>query len=163
MTTTETAVDCTTLAIEQVAEIIAGLAVFQSECNTAHPSESAARERIYKSYYRVKEQDVDPPFAIIFESAGTRWDRLADGTQTPKGEVFLHLGMRMQSDDDPEGEERRFNNFHGQISQAISQYNGAGYRLLTTITDPPSRTHPKDQGSTTPIWEVGYTVEWSAF
>ncbi len=161
MTTTENALDCTTFAIEQVADIIAGHAVFQAECRIA--GESEARTRIYKSYYRVRDQEPDPPFAIIFESAGTRWDRLADSTQIPKGELFLHLGLKMNSDDDPEGEERRFNNFHGQLAQAMSQYYGAGYRLLTTITDPPSRTHPKDQGATLPIWEVGYTVEWSAF
>jgi hypothetical protein len=159
--TTETAVDCTTLAIEQVAGIIAGHAVFQSAVNAT--SEDEARTRIFKSFYRPPEQEVDQAFAVVFEQPGTRWDRLSDGTQIPKGTVFLHLGYPMELSEDNEGEERRFNNWHGQLAQAVSEYYGPGYRLLTTITDPPSRTHPKDEGSTVAIWEVGYSVEWSCF
>ena len=158
----DAAIDCTTHAIEQVADIIAGVTAFRDAVDA--DSEAEARERIYKSFYRPPDQEVDLAFAVIFEQAGTRWDRLADGTQLPRGTLFLHLGLPMENSEDNEGEERRFNNWHGQIAQAISEYYGEGYRLLTTISDPPRRTSPADEGSqAVEMWEVGYNVEWSCF
>jgi hypothetical protein len=159
MTTTETAVDCTTLAIAQVADILAGHAVFQEAVGLYSADE--ARERIFKSFYRPQEQTIEKALAVVFESAGTRWEVRADSTVLPKGELFLHLILMMENADDAEGEERRFNNFHGQLAQAISTYNGPGYRMLTTMTDPPARTHPKDEGAQKPRWDVGYTIAWS--
>ncbi len=161
MTTTENALDCTTFAIEQVADIIANCAAFQEA--VSRYSADDARGRIFKSYFKLPEKDVTAPYAVIFESAGTSWERRADSTQLPRGELFLELCLLIQNDDDPEGEERRFNNWHGQIAEAISSYTGAGYRMLTTQTDPPARTHPKDQGATTPRWNVGYSIAWSPF
>jgi hypothetical protein len=161
MSTTENAADCTTHAIEQLARIIATCGVFQESIPAV--DEETAREHVHKSYYRIAEGEAETPYANIFESAGTRWVRQSDGTQLPMGELFLHLCIGMESDDDPEGEERRVNNWHGQIAAEISSYNGAGYKMLTVMTDPPSRTHPADQGSTQNVWEVGYTVSWSCF
>lgn len=154
--TTEIAVEPTTHAIDQLAEIVAGHAAFQEAVKKYHKDE--ARAHVYPSYYRVAEQRVDAPFAVIFESAGVRWDRRSDTTVLPFGELFLHLGLLMDSDD-AVLEERRFNNWHGSIAQAISSYNGPGYRMLTTVSDPPARTAPQNQ-AVPPLWEVGYNVSW---
>ena len=161
MTITELALEPTTLAIEQVASIVSGLAVFQEA--VAKYSSDQARESIYKSYFRPPDLRIPGPIAVIFELPGSTWDRRSDTTVLPKGEIFLHLWLPMNLPDDPEGEERRFNNFHGQIAKAIADYIGPGFRLIPTITDPPAHTHPKDQGATQPFWNVGYTIAWSAF
>jgi hypothetical protein len=157
---TEIPVDPVTIAIEQVAGIVSGNGAWQE--SVARYSKEESREFIVKSFLRVPDQQVDHPWAIIFELPGYTWPRLADGLVMPRGSLFLHLVNPMDAPD-PELEERRFNNWHGQIVQGIARHRGAGYLFIATQTDPPTRTAPKDEASQRPFWEVGYSLEWSPF
>lgn len=157
--TTELAVDPVTIAIEQVAEIIAGNAAWQE--SIARYSELEAREFIRKGFLEVPDQQVEHPWAIIFDLPGYSWERRADGVSMPKGSLFLHL-VNPQETPDSELEERRFNNWHGVIVRDIAAAE-VGYRFKPTLTDPATRTSPKDSGAQLPFWDVGYTLEWSPF
>jgi hypothetical protein len=158
-TTTEAPAEPTTLAIQQVADIVAGTAEWMGSVGQYDPD--AAREFIRKQFARPPEGRVDHPWAIIFELPGARWNRLGDGVTMPRGELFLHL-LRPQDSPDPELEERRFNNWHGRIAKALSRYTGAGYRLATVLTDPPMHTAAESE-AVQGFWQCGYTIEWSPF
>lgn len=158
--TTEPALDPVTIAIEQVASIVSACAAWQESVQRYSPDE--AREFVVKSFYRVPEGQVTHPFAIVFELPGMAWSKRSDTTVLPSGQVFLHLGMPQESED-TELEERRFNNWHGQIIQDVIRPSEAGYVLTSTMTDPPRHTSPKDAGAQQPYWDVGYTINWDPF
>jgi hypothetical protein len=159
-TTTEAALEPVTIAIEQVARLVSESAAWQESIAKYDPDE--AREFVIKSYFQPPEGQVTHPWAIIFELPGFSWERRGDGTVMPRGEVFLHL-LCPQIEADTELEERRFNNWHGQIARLLSQYDGAGYRLMATMTDPPQHTAPENAGAQSPYWDVGYTIAFSPF
>jgi hypothetical protein len=159
MTTTENAVEPVTLAIEQLADVVSGCAAFQESVRKYGKHE--AREHIHKGFFRPADQRIELPFAIIFDLPGANWEKLADDTFLPSGQLFLHLGLIMEGEDG-ESEERRFNNWHGAIAIAIKDSNrrgAGGYVLRPSQTDPASHTSPAT-GEPNPRWEVGYTVDW---
>lgn len=131
-----------------------------------------SKKCIHYPWYRVENQQVSKPFAVIYEAAGGfNYRRLADGVLIPNGKLLLQLGINVSNDDDPEGEEIRFNNWQGNVIKHVRDRSMIPGELRCTIeqSSPPSRSHPAhvsaltgvdDEEAQIPFWFVEYTVNW---
>ena len=165
MTTTTAPTNEQSIAIQQLADMVAAAAAFQDQCQVYSNEEAAAF--VHYPHYAVESQQIDRPFAVIYPKSYTP-RRLADGIVMPSGELFLQLGLTMADDNEAEGEERRFDNWQGDIIKHVhdTDANAAGFRMLCTQSTPPTRSHPAHVaalGAQFPFWFVEYTVNWDPF
>jgi hypothetical protein len=121
---------------------------------------------IHYPWYRLPTQQVEKPFAVIYEEPGSfNYRRLADGVQIPNGKLRLQIGLTVNDPDDAEGESVRFNNFQGDVASHLRYRSQIPGELRCTLEQsvPPTISHPAHVAALSaqkPFWFTEYTVTW---
>lgn len=164
MTTTLNATGAQSLAIRQLASFVARSAEFQEAAGVA--TELDALKFVHYPFYRVENQQVRRPFAVVYEQSYSR-RQLADGLSMGGGVLNLMLGMSAENlDDVGEEEDILFNNWQDGVITAVDGFGQiAGSLNIINIeqTVPPMRSSPQHVAgldAQMPFWQTEYSVSW---
>lgn len=152
-------------ALESLSQMVAECELFQDEAHVTSAEDALAF--VHWPEYFLPNQQVDRPFAVIFEKSYTE-EELADGTTMPHGEVFLQIGKTIENFRDAKDEETKFANFAGSIKQRVMELSrdGTGRLHITLITSNVAarRSNPEYEsalGAQKPFYFAEYTVTWN--
>jgi hypothetical protein len=152
------------LAIRQLASFVARSAEFQEAAEAFN--ELDALQFVHYPAYRIENQQVRKPFAVVYEGRYSR-RQLADGLSIGGGTLNLMLGINEENIDAPlEDEDIRFNNWQDAVITNVDALGQiAGGLNITGIeqTVPPTRSSPQHVAGLSaqmPFWLVEYAVTW---
>jgi hypothetical protein len=157
-------------AIDLLARNVAASAAFQQQAGV-YDVDSLLGTYVHYPWYRLSNQQVDKPFAVIYEVPGGYQaappGRRRHGSQRRR--CYLQLGIN-------DAKRRRSRGGRGPVLQQLaggrrrhvrdrSQIPGRAPLLLEQST-PPTRSHPAHVAALAaqlPFWFVEYTVNWDPF
>lgn len=151
------------LAVQQLAAIVAGNADFQSACGIY--SKDAAKAFVFDGGDLVNGS-TPKCSSIIYDITGEAPMVLADGVVMPAGQLILDIWLSVENGDDMRGEYLRINNLYGSIGQSVNSYIGPGYQMRATKSGAPQRSNPAHVAEAKPDseqWFVQYSVSWDCF